>query len=139
MYKFKFTDVLKHAFLKTVLTSILVVITNTFNKEGNQQMIGFAIIVGVLSLLIIYLVLLAIRKVEFKNIYNVYLLIILMLVVNELIGMSIEIKTNIIAVIINGKSWQIAFKVCDIVSVILSSYLCFVLPIRNILLKNKQN
>ena len=137
MYKFKFTDVLKYAFLKTVLTSILVVITNAFNNEGNQQIIGFVIIVGVLSLLIIYLVLLAMRKVEFKNIYYVYLLIILILIINELIGMSIERKTNVIAVIINRKSWQIAFKVCDTVSVILSSYLCFALPIRNMFLKNK--
>lgn len=137
MYKFKFTDILKYVFLKTVLTSILVVITSAFNSEGNQQMIGFAIIVGILSLLIIYLGLLTMHKVEFKNPYYIYLLIILLLVINEITGMVIEKDTNIFAVIMNGKSWQIAYKVCDVVSVIFSSYLCFILPIRNMRLKNK--
>jgi len=137
MYKFKFTDVLKYAFLKTVLTNILVVITSAFNNESNQQMIEFAIIVGILSLLIIYLGLLMKRKVEFKNTYYIYFLIILLLVVNEITGMVIEKDTNIAAVIMNGKSWQIAYKICDVVSVILSSYLCFILPIRNMRLKSK--
>jgi len=52
MHKFKFTDFLKYAILKTVLTNVLVVITNAFNKEGAQQMIGFTIIVGIISLVV---------------------------------------------------------------------------------------
>lgn len=137
MYKFKFTDVFKYVILKTILTSILVVITSAFNNEGNQQMIGFTIIVGIISLLIIFLVILTMRKLKFKKNYYVYLLIILTLLVNEIIGMVIEKDTNIVAVILNGKTWQIAYKVCDILSIILSTYLFFILPIRSMYLKNK--
>ncbi len=130
MYKFKFTDVLKYAFLKTILTCILIVITNAFNKEGNQQMVGLVIIVGILSLVIIYLLLLAIQKIGIKGIYYSFFLIVLVLIINELIGIVIERSTNIFAVIINGKPWQVAYKICDIVSVILSSYVCLVLPMQ---------
>jgi hypothetical protein len=42
--------------------------------------------------------------------------------------MIIEKDTNIIKVVMDGKSWQIAYKVCDITSSIFSSRICFVLP-----------
>lgn len=38
---------------------------------------------------------------------------------------------NLIAVILNKKSWMIIFKTCDISTVIISSYIFFVLPIQN--------
>jgi len=66
------------------------------------------------------------RKIEFINIYYSLLLIILAVVINDLIGMAIEINTNIFAIIVKGKPWQVAYKICDTISVVLSSYMCLV-------------
>ena len=137
MVKFKFKDVLKYTILKAILTSVFVVITNSFNKEGSQQMIGFAIIVGIISLGVFYLLLLATRKIASGIIYYSFLLIIFAFILNELMGMAIEIDTNIYTVIARGKPWQVTYKICDVISVVFSSYVCLVLPARNIFLKDK--
>jgi hypothetical protein len=134
MYKIKFKNILKYAVSKTILTNLLVLVvsTNGFNWEGKQQMMGFTVIVGFLSLAVLCLFLLVKRKGEFKSGYYPFFMVIFALVVNDVAGMALGIDTNIISVILQRKPWLITYKLCDVESVIFSSYLWLVLPIKRI-------
>jgi hypothetical protein len=139
MNKLKFKNILKYVVSKTILTSILVLVVSTegLNWEGKQQMIGFTTIVGILSLAVLCLFLLVKRKVKFKSSYYPFFIVIFALIVNDVVGMAVGIDINIISVILQRKPWLITYKLCDVESVIFSSYVCLVLPMQKMLSKEK--
>jgi hypothetical protein len=99
MQTLKFKNILKYVVSKTILTSILVVISSAFNGEGEQQMIGFTLVVGILSLAMLCLFLLK-RKLGSTSSYFPFFMVFFALIVNDVVGMALEMNTNIISVLL---------------------------------------
>jgi hypothetical protein len=137
--KFKFFDVLKYSFVKTVLSSLFFVWTKEFNSEGNQQMAGFNTLIGIASLIIIYLVILFVQKLGVNISKNILLLIVILFIVNEALQTLSGTEYNIYSIIVNKKPWQLIYKLCDYASILVSATLCFILPVIKMHMREKRN
>jgi hypothetical protein len=136
--KFKFLDVLKYCFLKTLLSSYFFVWTKEFNSEGNQQMAGFNTLIGIASLIIIYLFILFTQKLGADISKNIFLLIGGLFIVNEGLHTISGIEYSIYTIIVNKKPWQVTYKLCDYAAILVSATLCFVLPVVIMHIRNKR-
>lgn len=137
--KFRFIDVLKYSFLKTVLSSLFFVWTKEFNSEGNQQMAAFNTLIGIASLIIIYLVNLFVQKLGVNISKNILLLIVILFIVNETLHTVSGTEYNIFTIVMNKKPWQLIYKICDYASILVSATLCFILPVIKMHVREKRN
>ncbi len=127
--KFGFKDVLKYCIVKIILTSLFFVLTNEFNSEGNQQMIGYTILIGIASLVVLWIIILILNKIEFDLSKHYIILIIILFIVNEGLDTISGIEYNIYVIIMSEKPWQLVFKICDYISLFISGFLFFTLPV----------
>jgi len=126
MIKPKFLDFLKFFLIKTLITSILFISFDSQGYEGNQETIIYTIFIGTITLIIFYLIILLVQKSGYN--YGRYYFIFSLLIINELSGIIVSYETNIFEVIMTRQNWLILFKLFDNISLIISAYLCFILP-----------
>lgn len=123
-----FLTVLMYIISKTFSISIIVGVSNLFNKEGQQQMIGFSIIIGIISLILIYISSIILNKIIFSRAGYIFYIIGFTFLINEISSIIIEPSTNFFSVFTNNKSWQIVYKVSDVICVLFFSWVFFIIP-----------
>jgi len=134
-YKLKFSNFIKYWIVKILTTCFLFVISGQQGYEGILIYTVFTFYATTISVAIIYLFYLTTNFFFLKQSFafvKLFFFFITLIVINDVSCLIVDRNTDVISAILSGKSWQIIYKICDIISLVFSGYLFFGLPYRRL-------